>query len=199
MLTSETIILSSYRRARGGGDRLRIVKIWEACRATFAATSFYDPIRISMGTYSEEFLDGGTGANNPVQRLWNEAIDIWEPEPLEKNLGCLISIGTGVPSVESFKAGLLNLELLDTLIRISTETQETADSFQRTHSALAVNGKYFQFNVSNGLERIGLEDSSKRDEIMAMTDRYVQSQDVFEKIKQCCRCLAERECALSFA
>ena len=82
-LTSETVHLTSYRRARGGGDRLKAVKIWEACRTTSAATSFYDPIQINMGKYSEEFVDGGTGANNPILRLWNEAKDAWEPESLD--------------------------------------------------------------------------------------------------------------------
>ena len=37
---------------------------WEACRATSAASSFFDPIAI--GRYKEEFGDGATGANNPV-------------------------------------------------------------------------------------------------------------------------------------
>ena len=199
MLTSETVLLTSYRRARGGGDRLKAVKIWEACRATSAATSFYDPIRINMGKYSEEFLDGGTGANNPIQRLWNEAKDAWEPEPLEKNLKCLISIGTGVPSVESFKLGLLNLELLDTLVRISTKTEETAESFQRAHSDIDNNRQYFRFNVNQGLEKISLEDASQKDAIMAMTDRYIESQDVFNKLKSCCQRLAQREGPLMFA
>ena len=198
-LTSEIVLLTSYRRARGGGDRLRAVKIWEACRATSAATSFYDPIRINLGKYYEEYLDGGTGANNPVQRLWNEAKDAWEPEPLEKNLRCLLSIGTGVPSIESFKVGLLNMDLLNSLVRISSETEDTAESFQRAHSDLDDNGQYFRFNVSHGLEKVAMEDSSQKDEIMAMTDRYVQSQDIFKRIKQCCKALTERECMLMYA
>ena len=143
-----------------------------------------------MGNYSEEFVDGGTGANNPILRLWNEAKDAWEPEPLDQDLKCLISIGTGVPSIEPFKVGLLNLNLFDTLVHISTETQQTAETFQRTHSELEGNGQYFRFNVSNGLEKIGIEDASKKDEVMALTDRYIQSQDVFTKMRRCCRRLS---------
>ena len=198
-LTSETTLLTSYRRARGGGDRLKVVKIWEACRATSAATSFYDPIQINIGNYSEVFMDGGTGANNPIQHLWNEAKDTWDPEPLDKNLKSIISVGTGIPSVESFKTGFFNQELLDTLVRISTDTQQTAEAFQRTHSELDDSGQYFRFNVSKGLEQIGMEDSFKKNEIMAMTDRYIQSQDVFNKMKTCCRRLAQREGPLMYA
>ena len=150
-----------------------------------------------MGTYKEDFLDGATGANNPVYQLWNEAKDAWDREPLQQNLKSLISVGTGVPSVEPFRTGLL--EIGHTLTRISTETEQTAESFQRSHSELDDNDQYFRFNVRNGLEHIGLEDLSQRDTIMTLTERYLQSQDVFKLMKRCGRCLAERECALLFA
>ena len=197
--TSETVQLTSYRRRRGPQDRLNAVKIWEACRATSAATSFYDPIRISMGNYSEEFLDGGTGANNPIHQLWNEAKDAWAPESLVKNLKCIVSIGTGSTSVEYFDVGLLRLDVLKSLSRIATETEQTADSFQRTHSELDDNEQYFRFNVRNGLENVELEDSSQKDRVMSMTNRYIEISDVWKKIESCGNCLAERECALAFA
>ncbi|KAH8701243.1 hypothetical protein GQ44DRAFT_832012 [Phaeosphaeriaceae sp. PMI808] len=38
----------------------KVVTIWEACRATSAATSFFDPI--AVGRFGEEFVDGATGA-----------------------------------------------------------------------------------------------------------------------------------------
>ena len=150
-----------------------------------------------MGTYKEDFVDGATGANNPVYQLWNEATDAWDREPLQQNLKSLVSIGTGVPSVEPFRTGLL--EIGRTLTCISTETEQTAESFQRSHSELDNSDRYFRFNVRNGLERIGLEDSSQRDAIMTLTERYLQSQDVFKLIKRCGRCLTEPERALLFA
>lgn len=68
--TSGTVCLTSYRTQRGNNDLLNSVKIWEACRATSAATSFFDPIAI--GRYGE-FVDGATGANNPIRELWIQA------------------------------------------------------------------------------------------------------------------------------
>lgn len=195
--TSEIVPLTSYRRSRGGEDRLRAVKIWEAARATSAASSFFNPISIDLGTYKEEFLDGATGANNPVNELWNEAKDVWDPEPIQENLKILISIGTGVPSVEPFKTGLL--EIGQTLVRISTQTEHTAESFQRNHSDLDDDNRYFRFNVRNGLEHIGLEDSAQRDAVMTLTEHYVQSQDVFKVMRHCAKGLAERECASFYA
>jgi predicted acylesterase/phospholipase RssA len=195
--TSEIDHLSSYQRSRGGGDRLRAVKIWEAARATSAATSFFDPISINMGGYIEYYVDGATGANNPVNELWKEAKDVWDSGPLEYNLMSLVSIGTGVPSVEPFRTGLLDIGR--SLVRISTETERTAESFQRDHSELDDNYQYFRFNVRNGLEHIGLEDASQKNGIMTLTERYVQSQDVFKLMKRCGKLLTERESALLFA
>lgn len=174
-----------------------MTKIWEAARATSAASSFFDPIRINIGQVGEEFVDGATGANNPIQELWNEAKDFWDPEPLENNLKCIVSIGTGVPSVEPFRTGLLDIG--QTLVRISTETEKTAESFQRSHSNLDDSNRYFRFNVSHGLEKIGLEDSSEKDTIMAVTQRYMESQDTFKRMQRCASNLGEKECALLYA
>ncbi|KAJ5047785.1 hypothetical protein J3E74DRAFT_283391 [Bipolaris maydis] len=60
--TSETVCLTSYRTPRGGSGLLNSVTIWEACRATSAATSFFDSIAIRW--FGEQFVDGATGANN---------------------------------------------------------------------------------------------------------------------------------------
>lgn len=195
--TCETVCLSSYQRVRGGSDRLRSVKIWEAARATSAATTFFDSITINMGSYSESFVDPAPGSNNPVRQVWNEAKDAWEPEPLEQNLKCLVSIGTGVPSIEPFRDDALGIG--PTLVSISTETERTAELFQREHSKLDEDDRYFRLNVRNGLENIGLEKSTQKDAIMTLTERYLQSQETFKLLKKCGNCLAERESASMFA
>lgn len=119
------------------------------------------------------------------------------PEPLEGNLKCIISIGTGVPSIEPFETDLLDIG--QTLLRISTETEKTAELFQRAHSNLDDSNRYFRFNVHHGLEKIALEDSSQKDTIMAVTNRYLESQDTFKQIKRCASNLGEKECGLLYA
>ncbi|KAH8690367.1 acyl transferase/acyl hydrolase/lysophospholipase [Phaeosphaeriaceae sp. PMI808] len=69
--TGDTVRLTSYRSPRGRERLLRTAKIWEAGRATSAASSFLDPI--TLGDFEETFVDGATGANNPVYEVWNEA------------------------------------------------------------------------------------------------------------------------------
>lgn len=188
--TSETVCLTSYRSPRGSNDLLNTVKIWEACRATSAASSFFDGVAI--GRYQEEFVDGATGSNNPVWELWNQAQAIWGPEPLENNVKCLLSVGTGVPSLKPFRDDVFHIG--DTLVAIATETEQTAERFRRDKSSLDNSGRYYRFNVFPGLEDIGLEESIKRKEIAAAARRYVQSQDVFKQMQACADNLTGREC-----
>ncbi|EHK96445.1 putative Patatin group A-3 [Glarea lozoyensis 74030] len=143
-----------------GGTSTGGVKIWEACRATSAASPFFDPIAI--GPYEEEFVDGAAGANNPVWEVWNEAQLLWGPQPLAGKTKCLVSIGT---------------------VSIATETEQTAERFRRDKAHLDDSGRYYRFNVDRGLEEVGLEESKKKKEIAAATRRYVGSQGVLRQIQ----------------
>lgn len=188
--TSEPVCLTSYASPRGNSDRLNSVKIWEACRATSAATSFFDPIAI--GRYGEEFVDGATGANNPVMELWDQASLIWGPEPLDCRIRCLVSIGTGIPSLTPFPRGLIQIG--KTLVSIATQTETTAETFRRDKANLGSDIGYFRFNVIRGLEDIGLEESEKKKEIAAATHRYVESDEVLKQMRACAGTLSGREC-----
>lgn len=188
--TSETVCLTSYRTSRGGNDLLNSVTIWEACRATSAATSFFDPI--AVGRFGEQFVDGATGANNPVRELWDQAQLAWGPEPLEGKVKCLVSIGTGVPSLKAFKDDVFHIG--ETLAAIATETEQTAERFRREQGLLDSTGRYYRFNVVRGLEDIGLEEAKKVKEMAAATRRYIGLQDVYRQIQACMGNIAGREC-----
>lgn len=187
--TSETVCLTSYRTPRGSSDLLNSVTIWEACRATSAATSFFDPI--AVGRFGEEFVDGATGANNPVRELWDQAQLAWGPEPLEGKVKCVVSIGTGVPSLKAFKDDVFHIG--ETLAAIATETEQTAERFRRERGLLDRTGRYYRFNVVKGLEDIGLEEAAKVKEMAAATRRYISSQEVHRQMQACAGNIASRE------
>lgn len=188
--TSETVCLTSYRTPRGNNDMLNSVKIWEACRATSAATSFFDPI--AVGRFGEEFVDGATGASNPVREVWDQAQLAWGPEPLDGRVKSMVSIGTGVPSLKAFKDDVLHIGA--TLVAMVTETEQTAERFQRDRPLLDSTGRYYRFNVVRGLEDIGLEEAAKIKEMAAATRRYISSQEVYKQIQACAGSIAGREC-----
>jgi predicted acylesterase/phospholipase RssA len=145
------------------------VTIWQACRATSAASSYFDPIAI--GPHEEEFVDGGTGANNPVYRLWEQAEDIWGPD-LETKIECLVSIGTGSPPLKRIDASGLR----KTLIAFATDTEQIAEVFRQ--EKLQLEHRYRRFNVIRGLEYIGLEETKEIKNIAAATRYYMSTPHV---------------------
>ena len=172
--------LRSYHTPRA---RRREIKIWEAARATSAATTFFDPVRIGTG---ESFVDGAIGANNPVGQVWTEALDLWPS--LQSNIKCLVSIGTGVPSQTPFvKDDLASIGKM--LVRIATETEATAESFRRDKQDLDADGRYYRFNVSRGLENVALENAEARPIILAATRHYIETQTVYKELQACAKVL----------
>jgi predicted acylesterase/phospholipase RssA len=155
------------------------VKIWEACRATSAATTFFEPIKI--GPYGQEFLDGATSANNPVQKLWLEAGEMWG-SALETKVQCLVSIGTGKGSIAPF--GNNAVAVGKTLMAIATETERTANEFRRGHRELDDRNAYYRFNVEKGLEKVGLEDAQSGTAIASMTQAYMTEGETSRALRQ---------------
>lgn len=142
-------------------------------------------------------MDGATGANNPINYLWTEAGDIWgDGEGLgEARVKCLVSIGTDLPSLVSFGPDVAGLA--KALKALSTDTEATASVFQKHHSKLFANGHAFRFNVTAGLESVGLHEVKRWDDIAAATRAYIREEDIFVKLKKCASMLQERECKTS--
>jgi hypothetical protein len=130
------------------------------------------------------------GANNPVNALWSQAQDVWGNQ-LGPRLECLVSIGTGVPTLKPVRDDVLGIWA--TLKELATETEKTAEQFRRDKSSLDDDGCYYRFNVDHGLEDIGLEESKKK-KIATATGRYVASQAVFKQMKACTNNLLGRKC-----
>jgi Patatin-like phospholipase len=166
------VVFSSYGRP---GEANRTMhdkaKIWEAARATSAASSFFNPI--SIGNPPQTFLDGAVGRNNPVTVLWDEAKRIWPPlvnETMDSSVDCVVSIGTGVPSAEAFGENLI--QVYHTLKAAATETERTAKQFVQDHGDLVRRNGYYRLNVTQGLQTIGLDEADKAGAITAATASY---------------------------
>lgn len=169
---------------RGSSDLYNATKIWEAGRATSAASSFFDPIAI--GPLGQEFTDGGTGANNPIRHLWNEAQEVFcdgSYSRLLKNIRVVVSVGTGVPNLKEF--GNDPLAIGKTLMDISTETEVTANGFHQTNSDLDDEGRYYRFNVDKGLAEIGLDKADEIKRVKDLTDEFLKLQTNQSAIKKC--------------
>ncbi len=200
-----TVPLRSYRSPRGDGEHLlQSATIWQAGRATAAASTFFDPVAI--GPHGDEFVDGATGANNPIYQLWVEAQDMWGQDLLsgsgsgngggggaslfEDRMRCVVSVGTGVPATLEYGAHFIGR--LQTLKRVATDTEATAELFGRDRRRLQEQGRYFRFSVGRGLEDVRLEQAHRMGDIAAATTRYVAAQDVAAQVRACGARLAGR-------
>jgi hypothetical protein len=177
-----TALLRNYDSSRPEGFDCAI---WEAGRATSAASSFFDPIQI--GRFQETFVDGGTGCNNPVDKVFEEALEIWGERARER-INCFLSIGTGQPAERGFGNGLK--EIASTVIHISTETEQTAARFARVNApSIGAAPKrekiYFRFNVAKGLEETGLERHEDMAKIAAATKVYLSSPQISDDLIAC--------------
>jgi hypothetical protein len=62
--------------------------------------------------------------------------------------------------------------VFETLKATATETEQTANTFARNHKRLIREHRYFRFNVTHGLEDVGLEEYDKLSTIRSATTRY---------------------------
>lgn len=145
--------------------------IWQACRATSAAPTFFPPIKI--GRPPVAYVDGGIGYNNPIRALIEEASHLW---PRERNIGCVVSIGTGV--LVSRDVGRTIQPLFECLKDKATDTEEIARGFEEEMKyQYSMDQKvYFRFNVQHGLEHVGLEEWEQMDKAQVATRSYLRSQ-----------------------
>ena len=170
--------------------------IWQAARATSAATSFFDPITIGSGYAGRRYVDGALGFNNPLDEVWVEAQDIWAPDDgrLEHLVECIVSIGTGKPGTLAIGGDLLTIG--KTLKDIATQTESTERVFAMKHRELFdPEQRYFRFNVDQGLETMGLEEYQRQGEIYDATARYLNDHELVRRqIRTCAINMSQENC-----
>lgn len=169
-------ILRSYKTRRHD-PLFDICKIWEAARATSAASTFFEPIEI--GPSHQKFVDGAlTGKNNPIRTANTESRDMW---PGQDRL--ILSIGTGAAPGQAVTGNLISLATR--LKEIVVDSEQTDRDFRMENNAMIRNGRLYRFNVLHGLADVGLEEHQAINKIATYTDRYLDHPDVFDMVQTC--------------
>ncbi|KAF7763958.1 hypothetical protein Agabi119p4_8495 [Agaricus bisporus var. burnettii] len=153
-------------------------KIWEAARATSAAPTFFK--RIIIGR-DQPFIDGGLGRNNPSQVVLEEANALFGA----RQIGCLVSIGTGQAGIIGIKKPglwqrILPTDVIDALKAITTDCESTHEAMLRRFSKLP--STYFRLNVEQGMQEIELSEWEKLSNAEAHTTQYMRKEEVTEKL-----------------
>jgi hypothetical protein len=173
------------------------IKIWEAARATAAASFYFKPMPLRVqNRNTEDFIDAAIGCNNPVEYLHREAADRIGGG---RRLGCLVSIGTGTRIVKIDRAatGLRNIlhlpkfirELLGTLKNTATDGEEAhrrvLDRVDRYPNA------YFRFNVPDVADQVRLHEHLKIHTLKSTAARYLSDPSVAPQIGTVAATLAQ--------
>ncbi|CZR69078.1 uncharacterized protein PAC_18979 [Phialocephala subalpina] len=151
---------------------------WEACRATSAATTFFDPI--TVGPMKQTFADGAVAYNNPIQLVYREAKYMW-PDRMKDAL--LISIGTGAAPGPALEGNAISI--IKALKGIVTETEKTNNDFLHDHYEMLDAGCLYRFNVLHKLANVGLEEYKEIKNVAGATQGYLNDAEMRHKYRKC--------------
>ena len=165
----------------------REITIWQAARATTAASSFFKPQKLGSGPTAQTYIDAAIGVNNPVVPLLKEAVQEFGTG---RRLGCVVSIGTGTRERKLGRAlnGLKNLtqgpryyvHLINTVKSTATDAEAAHHDLQS--KLLLFPGSYFRFNVPEAAEQVKLHHYEKIPELKAMTTKYLANEEVTAQV-----------------
>ena len=140
------------------------VTIWQAARATSAAPGFFAPAVI--GPDRIQFVDGGVGANNPVQYAMMAAERIWP----ERAVRCLVSLGSGHALMTSTPRRVGNS--IHYLKEYNIDMENTAERFAYQHRHMIIEDEYYRFNVHYDMGEVFNMEWQDVDRIVTFTDKY---------------------------
>ncbi|KAK4188534.1 hypothetical protein QBC35DRAFT_193056 [Podospora australis] len=165
------------------------IRIWEAARATTAASSFFKPQVLGRGAFRDHYIDAAIGHNNPVDDLLREAVLKFGAD---RKFGCMVSIGTGTRekklgrAVTGFKnlwqAPVYMVDLVKSLKNTATDGEEKHRQVQQRLSL--AKDSYFRFNVPGAAEVVGLQEYTKMDELKKMTIEYLGTREATENVQR---------------
>ncbi|PHH53411.1 Vegetative incompatibility protein HET-E-1 [Ceratocystis fimbriata CBS 114723] len=119
-------------------------KVWEVARATSAAVTLFDPIK--LGRDGIEFIDASYGHNNPCEALISEAEKQFPGRRI-----MILSIGTGLGDVVEISDS--RDSVVAALMKMAASSKQTDLRLKHKYNGPEV---YFRFNVE-----IGLRDKNK--------------------------------------
>ena len=173
--------------------------IWEAARATSAAPTFFEPIKFEAHV-GGAFIDGGVGCNNPTKVLVKEAKSYYRLKGYKATQPtCLVSVGTGQKDlIQLHEAASMfwfkdrsGLSIAPALGEIATDCENTHDEVLLTFLENNARNSYYRLNVSQGLQRITLDEWRKKDDIKTYTDKYLRLNQTEQDLLACTKRMCE--------
>ncbi|MCJ1428057.1 hypothetical protein MMC29_005964 [Sticta canariensis] len=154
------------------------IPIWQVARATSAAPTYFEPPK----TGDLEYLDGGMGANNPCEEIYDE---VRRMNNGSKNcVRVILSIGTG----RNHKTARFSGEgisrywnYLNWAKKWATDSQEAHLRMLKTQEWESERFHYFRLDVEEGLDDMKLDEWRVRGTLRTTIGQAIKSLRSFKK------------------
>lgn len=152
------------------------IPIWQVARATSAAPTYFKPLK----TGDLEYLDGGLGANNPCEELYDEVRRMNNNS--NKCVRVILSIGTGKnnKSARFSGQGLSQYwNYVNWAKKWATDSQQPHERMMRTRDREKF--EYFRLNVEAGLDEMKLDQWRVRGRLRTKLGKAIKSLQLLKK------------------
>jgi len=178
---ARAIVLRSYS-VSGIPDEREPFKIWEAARATTAAPLFFKPVEV--GHLGIKYIDGAVSGNcNPTRLAMEEVEKLWP----DRDIGLVLSLGTGSPSTISLQGPVYQLALA--FVNLSSNTFQVHEAAQKHFNKTYSPSPYIRFSVEQHLEKVLLNDYEavvgETKIIASVTKSYLAMEQQIQQMQRC--------------
>lgn len=170
--------IRSYESSAPNGLSARI---WEAARATTAATTFFDPINIK-GKY---YIDSGpANFNNPSEEVFTEGKQLFDGN---NDIALLVSVGTGSLDEINIKKPqglqtLIPVDVVKSLVKVATSCGKVHQSMERQLEP--TNTVYQRFNLDTGGKPPALDEWNQMEALRGLTRDWLRKAEVSSRIDE---------------
>lgn len=169
----ELLLLRSYVNKQQPDVHSATFEMWEALRATSAASTYFKEYRRG----NEGYVDGAFKSNNPIFEVHHEATDLWPGRDM-----FLVSIGTGTKP--STPLGGHVVKLVRSMTKLATATEGSWIRFHRTHKQLAEDHRLFRFSAP-GIGEVDLGNYKMIGNVAMRTETYLRDTTTARDIARC--------------
>ncbi|GKT61521.1 ankyrin repeat protein [Colletotrichum tofieldiae] len=177
----QLLLLRSYENKQEVDKHSKEFQLWEALRATSAATTYFKEYRRGNAGY----LDGALKSNNPIFQVHREARDLWPQRE-----AFLVSIGTGTKPSVPLRGNLIHIAR--TLTKLVTETEETWSRFKGTHKDMLEDSLLFRYSVPE-LGGVDLGNHKLMGMVRRNTERHLREASTEKYVMACAEKMVEIE------
>ena len=156
--------------------------IWEAARATSAVPTYLKRVPIGPPGSAVDYIDAGSGYNNPGKQVVNEAVTVFEEDA---PVSCFLSIGTGqTESVGLAKSNtfqnIIPTGMIDVLKKIATDAGKVAEEMEKRYGNAP--GLFTRLNVNRGLGSILFDEWNMLNHVRCHTHNYLRLEAVSRRV-----------------